>query len=230
MRAHPEIQVVSRDRGGDYASAAVSGAPQAIQCADRFHILKNLREVLEGLLARHLATKRKEKTQTTLDEHLPIWQATRSARRCPWLERLQQARREERLALYEQVIALRKQGRSYEAIAQQLGMGASTVQSWLAVGAFPERKPCEQATWLDRYLPYLFERWESGYHNMTGLFRELQDLGYKGSYASVRDRIVRQLEDGQEERCKRRHALFSSCALTTSCLPLPASTGKFGYT
>ncbi len=40
MREHPEIEVVSRDRGGEYASAAVAGAPQAIQCADRFHILQ----------------------------------------------------------------------------------------------------------------------------------------------------------------------------------------------
>ncbi len=39
MRTHPEIELVSRDRGGDYASAAASGAPQAVQCADRFHLL-----------------------------------------------------------------------------------------------------------------------------------------------------------------------------------------------
>jgi transposase len=39
MAAHPEIELVSRDRGGDYASAAREGAPQAIQCADRFHLL-----------------------------------------------------------------------------------------------------------------------------------------------------------------------------------------------
>jgi transposase len=39
MASHPEIQLVSRDRGGDYASAAASGAPQATQCADRFHLL-----------------------------------------------------------------------------------------------------------------------------------------------------------------------------------------------
>jgi transposase len=81
MRAHPEIEAVSRDRGGEYASAAVAGAPQAIQCADRFHILKNLGEVLEGLLARHLATKRQKKIQETLEEHIPIEHATRSLRR-----------------------------------------------------------------------------------------------------------------------------------------------------
>src|SRR6266699_4568777 len=41
MRKHPEIEVVSRDRGGEYASAAAAGAPQATQCADRFHMLRD---------------------------------------------------------------------------------------------------------------------------------------------------------------------------------------------
>src|SRR5256885_14144416 len=58
MASHPEIELVSRDRGGDYASAAATGAPQAVQCADRFHMMKNLGEALEGCLARHLAVKR----------------------------------------------------------------------------------------------------------------------------------------------------------------------------
>ena len=39
MKAHPEITLMSRDRGGDYISAAAGGAPSAIQCADRFHLL-----------------------------------------------------------------------------------------------------------------------------------------------------------------------------------------------
>jgi transposase len=36
MEAHPEIDLVSRDRGGDYAAAARKGAPQARQVADRY--------------------------------------------------------------------------------------------------------------------------------------------------------------------------------------------------
>jgi transposase len=52
MRQQPDLAVVSRDRGGEYASAAREGAPQAIQCADRFHIVKNLTEAVQVLLAR----------------------------------------------------------------------------------------------------------------------------------------------------------------------------------
>jgi transposase len=63
MRGHPEIRLVSRDRAGDYASAAARAAPQARQCADRFQLQKNLREALEGVLARHLAVHRKSQAQ-----------------------------------------------------------------------------------------------------------------------------------------------------------------------
>lgn len=58
MRSHPEIRLVSRDRGGDYAAAALAAAPQAVQCADRFHVLTNLSKSVEGLLSRHLAAHR----------------------------------------------------------------------------------------------------------------------------------------------------------------------------
>src|SRR6266702_3432746 len=193
MRQHPDLMAVSRDRGGAYASAARVGAPQAIQYADRFHVLKNLRESLEGLLARHLANQCKQQTHTMLDEQASVWQPKRATRSSPTLERLQHSRREERLAHYEQVIALRKLGLSQAAIARQVGIGASTVQSWLAAGAFPERKAREQGSRLDRYLPYLFQRWQDGNHNMACLFRELVEQGYKGSYESVRDNLVRLL-------------------------------------
>ncbi len=36
---HPEIELVSRDRGGDYAAAAKKAVPEATQTADRFHLL-----------------------------------------------------------------------------------------------------------------------------------------------------------------------------------------------
>ncbi len=38
MRQQLDLMAVSRDRGGAYASAAAQGAPQATQCADRFHL------------------------------------------------------------------------------------------------------------------------------------------------------------------------------------------------
>jgi transposase len=39
LKRHPEIRLIARDRGGAYAEAAAKGAPQAVQVADRWHLL-----------------------------------------------------------------------------------------------------------------------------------------------------------------------------------------------
>lgn len=48
--------------------------------------------------------------------------------------RIQQVHREERLAKYEQVLLLLKQGWSRRAIADQVGIGLTTIQNWVLVG------------------------------------------------------------------------------------------------
>ena len=53
LEAHPGVKIISRDRGGSYAEGARRGAPDAIQVADRWHLLANLREALERLLNRN---------------------------------------------------------------------------------------------------------------------------------------------------------------------------------
>ena len=55
LKAHPGVEVVSRDRSAAYAQAATEGASQAEQVADRWHLLKNLREAVERVLERHSA-------------------------------------------------------------------------------------------------------------------------------------------------------------------------------
>jgi transposase len=52
LTAHPGIEIVSRDRSQAYATGINEGAPHAVQVADRFHLLMNVREVLEKFLLR----------------------------------------------------------------------------------------------------------------------------------------------------------------------------------
>src|SRR3954447_14846043 len=52
LEAHPGVEVVSRDRAPAYAEAARKGAPQAVQVADRWHLIQYLVEALERWLLR----------------------------------------------------------------------------------------------------------------------------------------------------------------------------------
>jgi len=213
MSAHPEIDLVSRDRAGDYASAAKASVPQAVQCADRFHILKNLREALEGVLARHLAAHRRGQAEKTSATPLCDTPSKQPSKLSPQEAHHKQAKREERLAQYEQVVALRKLGFSQTAIADQVGIGHATVSRWLAHEAFPEQQPRQRKTGLDAHLPFLRRRWDAGFHNIAQLYRELVDRGYTQSYASVYEQLVRLLPQGKKNAgkgCDLAPALLSS--------------------
>jgi transposase len=198
MRQQLDLKAISRDRGGAYASAAAQGAPQATQCADRFHLLKNLGEALEDLLARHLSASRQRQVEAALKEQTPAWQETRQPRCSRTPEEGLSPYQQDRLARYQQMIQLHKQGMTQGAIARQIGVSLNTVRRWLISGC-PETTRGPYVSRLDPYLPYLFQRWAQGCHNIAQLFRELEAQGYRGTYASVRDNIVRRLQfDGRK--------------------------------
>lgn len=67
LQAHPGVEVITRDRWAAFAQAAAEGAPQARQVADRWHLLKNLREAVERLFGRLAET-----VQAALGEPAPV--------------------------------------------------------------------------------------------------------------------------------------------------------------
>ena len=51
LRCRPGIGVITRDRSTEYARGVLLGAPAAVPVADRWHLLANVRQVLERWLA-----------------------------------------------------------------------------------------------------------------------------------------------------------------------------------
>jgi transposase len=176
LRAHAPPEIISRDRAGAYAEAARQGAPHAVQVADRFHLVRNLREALEHVLARHGPLIEKAFRQFTPPPvtHPPTAPPNPTQTRSQQLSR---QRRQRRLERYQQVMELHQRGTSKRAIALQLGLNRKTVRYWLRVGQFPERHVTPRRSSVDRWLSYLEKRWAEGCHNRSQLWRELQSQG-----------------------------------------------------
>ncbi|HEY6411593.1 MAG TPA: ISL3 family transposase [Ktedonobacteraceae bacterium] len=211
LRLHPEIEVVSRDRGGEYAAAARRGAPQAQQIADRFHLLLNLREKLKEFLARKqkLLPHSEANTSDAIPEKArgalsvlspplaPDPEAdTKSFRKMtphlraappgstpsPPEEMPSQVSRSNRYARYEAVHTLHQQALSEREIAHRLKMSRKTVHQFLVAVTFPERSRAPYCgSILDPYKPYILDRWKAGCWNGTQLYSEVKQLGYTGS-------------------------------------------------
>ena len=145
MAAHPEITHVSRDRGAQYANAADTGAPQAIQVADRFHVCQNLSDAMQRLLARILseikAANQEADGKTNVEEEtfVPVeeWRPDPGVQ----VARTMAIRRAERDARYQQAVCLREQGRSIKEMACQLGVSERTVRHWFERKVAPDTRP-----------------------------------------------------------------------------------------
>jgi transposase len=200
MQAHPEIDVVSRDRGEDYAAAARKGAPQARQVADRYHLTDNLRDFVEEILARcrteiRQAAMRAQETGDDVEQASvpPLW----LAQDAPLAGSAHLARHVERRDRYQQLIRLREEGVTQKEIARRLGMAERSVRHWLTRGipyASPELRH-KRRRGFDPYAAYVRERFFQGSRNGLQLWRELQTQGYKGGSRAVY-RFLAQLKQG----------------------------------
>jgi transposase len=215
LQVHPGVRVISRDRSRAYADGARQGAPDAIQVADRFHLLQNLAEALDQVFNTHHhalqavneALRQAPVTQSDGTVAVPVPPPSPPN----IAQELAHQRRAQRLALYQQIWALHRQGWPGHTIATQLGIGKNTVFRSLRTPTFPERKPRSDRgrSLLTPYTPYLLERWNAGCRDAVCLFRELQPRGYAGSYVTVARyaQRVRQAQ-GQTPRQRRpRHPL-----------------------
>jgi transposase len=182
LRQHPGVRLISRDRAGDYASGAALGAPQAEQIADRFHLLVNAGEVLERCLRRYHASLREAAQRSAPAD--AVLRATKHA--TPADVRRKQDRHAAREQHFKQVVALTQHGVSAHEIARRLGIARQSVATFLRVATFPELALHSRPRQLDRYLPYLRERWNAGEHNVRQLWREIRDQGYTASDRSLR--------------------------------------------
>ena len=184
---HPGVEIISRDRGGDYARGALLGAPDAKQTADRWHLLKNLSETMQNFFLRKqhqlkAATQVKPTSSTNIEEALP-WYTGQSKSQ----EEKSQHCHQQQVERYHKVHDLAAKQVDVTNIARQVGLSRQGVYNYLRMKQPPERKRLHQpgVARLEPYKEYLIQRWNEGCRNAQLLYREIKVQGYTGSDTAV---------------------------------------------
>jgi transposase len=204
LARHPEITVITRDRSGSYAEAASRGAPQATQCADRWHLWKNLGDAVEKTVIAHrgcipepeVAATNSEDTGVTNDIEptnavelapldapvtgTPTLAVPAEAANPDDRHVLLRTRTEERYAAVQQ---LRAQGKGMRTIAAELDIDRKTARRFSQAASAEDiiAKATSRVMLLDAFIPYLLQRWHAGCTDIPTLTTELQHVGYRGS-------------------------------------------------
>ena len=189
LERRPEIEIVSRDRCGLYAQGIRQGAPQARQVADRFHLLQNLREAIERqMTAVSCFGGRSRLPPAPGDRQLVLRSRSRDARE----------------QMFEQAKALHASGKSFVAIAAEIGIGRRTIAKWVEADFVPHRrrltlKPSSPLYFQD----FLARRWAEGDKIGRRLFHDVRHRGYTGSRSHL-ERLLSEWRRVEHPETSRR--------------------------
>jgi transposase len=172
---------VCRDRAGAYAEGARDGAPEAIQCADRWHLWKNLCDAVQDTVRDQRADLAEPEPGPTAEPELQ----TGPALPAPPPETRTAVRTRERHTAVHSLVA---DGWTVSAISRQLRLDRKTVRKFRDAATAEQLingpRLCSKP--LDRFGSYLHQRWNEGVCDAAVLYAEIIARGYQGSTRSVR--------------------------------------------
>src|SRR2546429_7239257 len=123
LAARPGVEVICRDRSGSYTDGARTGAPDAVQVADRFHLWQNLAKAAEKCAAAHRAFLAEPVPRPPPDDAPALPEPEGTGQPDPAGKYAERTRRHHAL-----VRQLRADGRGLRESARPLGWGLHTVQ------------------------------------------------------------------------------------------------------
>jgi transposase len=237
LKDHPHIEVVSRDRWAPFAQAIAEALPQALQVADRWHLLKNLREAVERFFQRRCAPLKQTlqrsaavqpsptpSEQPPEEETVRIASSGSTALPAILSPRIQskQAKRQHRIDRYQNVRQRHGQGQSIRDSARELQMSRKTVRRYLGSEHCPDWVPGHpRPRRLDRFRDVIDQRILEGCRNAAEVYRELARKGCTAAYEAVRRFFTRRLAGAGP---KRERANAATCQP-----PAPPSARKRSF-
>jgi transposase len=205
LAGQPQIEVVTRDRGGAYALAAARALPGAMQVADRWHLMENASQAFLAATRGSMRQIREALGAAIIDPAL-----------LTAAEKLQYEGYLRREDVNAAVTELSEAGATIKEIVRRTGHSRGLVRRVLRGQRSEVFRPRESS--LELHLPWLDAQWAAGKHNSAALWRELRGLGFRGSRRVVTEWATRRrrADEANLERLKRTPSARTVARLMTT--------------
>ncbi|MFE3781321.1 transposase [Amycolatopsis sp. NPDC059090] len=190
LRKHRGVSIVCRDRASAYAEGARVGAPEAQQMADRWHLWHGLASYVEKTIRHHRHDLRDpdhdlDEPGRNADAEADVEQIAIAAD----VDRVEAQAIVARIREHHEAVQrLLADGETISGISRSLRLDRKTVRRFARAPSAEElliKQRDGRPGQLERFKPYLRERWNQGCTTATVLLAEIRELGYCGSYPAL---------------------------------------------
>jgi transposase len=178
LMKYNDVQIVTRDRSNSYSSAIDEVCPNAIQIADRFHLLTNLSDALDmyfrsisGTINRLIKTKTSKLINISEEESRNVKVKQ---------EQVKETKIDSRLDRFNLVKELQSKGVPILRISKDLGMSRNTVRSYFIQESLSPRSH-PKSTNIELFTNHIISRLNVRGYKLKDIFEEIRQLGFNGS-------------------------------------------------
>ncbi len=196
LKKYPAIKIVTRDRSGAYSSAINEICPEAIQVADRFHLLMNLSDALD----KYFKSVSKEIRQVITDKTDEILTLSANGGHCKSTEvtdclatiqaasEIQEIQVDQRLGTFTKVKELQLKGTPIKRISTILKISRNTGRSYfIQENLFPRIHP--KSVNIALFSGHILFRLNMEGYKKEDILDEILELGYNGGRTQAFDYI-----------------------------------------
>ena len=186
LMKYNDVQIVTRDRASSYASAIIEACPNAIQIADRFHLLMNLSDALDTYfksISTQIRTLITAKTNEILglpDHEIVSDEKENGSKSVLATQKITNIKVDQRLDTFNKVKGLQAKGVPIKRISTDLKMSRNTVRSYFVQESLaPKAHP--KSTNIELFASHIVSRLNTNGYKVKDIIEEIRELGFNGS-------------------------------------------------
>ena len=186
LKKYPNVKIVTRDRASSYSSAINEVCPEALQVADRFHLLMNLSDALDKYFKSvqpgiRLLIKNKTEEIIKMSASGTLCQDKEdldSTSIAPTPE-FEPINTDQRIDTFNKVKELQAEGISTRRISKILGISRNTVRSYILQESLPPRNR-PRSTNIASFTKLILARLNTKGYKIKDIIDEILLLGFNG--------------------------------------------------